>query len=140
SKIMHAGPGRDLRNARAIIIAAAVVDVPSERDGIPSLIRHPGGHRFSIERQKLGVTRAEIERNRKRWPVIAATHQAKVFHPREKIVILPAIVIGDSNLREQTFLPAAGVEETLHRIGTKKFLLVDRRAAGIAPPRDAQFS
>ena len=103
------------------------------------MLRHPIGHRSSIERQKLGVARAEIERNRKRWPVIAAAHRAKAFHPCEKIVILPAIVIGDSNLREETFLPAAGIEETLHRIGTKKFLLVDRRAAGIARPRDAQL-
>ena len=70
---------------------------------------------------------------------VVPASRAERFHAREEIVVLPAIVVADSDLREQSFLPAAGVEEALHRIGAEIFFVVNRRAAGGVTANDPEF-
>src|SRR5690348_14636759 len=85
SKIMHTGPGGDLIDAGAVIIATAIVDVPPQGRGlVPAFGLHVIGHSKLVEARELLVARALVNGDRESAPAVRPSSIAQAMHLGEK--------------------------------------------------------
>jgi hypothetical protein len=117
-EVVNAGPGRDVFDARAVVVAAAVVEVPAQLRVAEAFAVEPADEREGIERQQLGRDR-ELERgNGEMRRVLQRVDALREF------AVLRQRVFAHAVHGQQAVLPFAVKEQALLRAVAKVALVV----------------
>jgi hypothetical protein len=114
-EIVQAGPGRHRVVPRAVVVAAAVVQVPVQRPGGIAFAFQPLFERDGVQRAPGRVARRQRERNAEDFAAVAAGFGAQAFDPGEKAPVLGQFRLGQAGHGQQAVFPAAAAQQPLLR-------------------------
>ena len=131
-EVMQPGEGGNLRRTRAVIIAAAVIEVPQQRWRAVAFTRQPGGEGEVVERTPFRILRGEGDGNGENLAPVAA---ARAFQPLDEGEKAAAVAI---LLRQQRLLPAPAKTQPFRRGIDQIRLAVAWRVAICTACKDAE--
>jgi hypothetical protein len=134
-EVVHAGPGRGLRERGPEVVSAAVLDEPAQPGRAPAALLHVLRHGQAIERPHLGRIRAAGARNREGPPSGRISPRRPAAHLRLELGQLPQVVGAGAVPRVETLVPLPAVEEPLLWLAAEDLLGPNRVCLPRRDPR-----
>ena len=135
---MNARPGRGFAAARAIVVAAGVIDVPVQMRRIEPLRPQPVAHCQSVKRKQIAGAAGIFHGQGERWAAVVSA-LPKGGHQCIKTPILRPLGRCNADMRQQAVFPPAIAIQPLLRHGAQIALVIARPPCKRIACQHAQF-
>ena len=122
---MDSRPGADLGDAGSEIVAAAIVHIPAEGRGAKSFAVHPLGHGDAVQCQQAGILGTPVHRDGKSWKTVGTEAPPIGLHAGQEGAHLIPLAGVETQLGNQSLLPASVDEQPFGGIVAEEFFPVD---------------
>ena len=132
-EIVQPGPGRDPVIGRAVVVAAAVVQIPVQRRRGVAFALQPLPEGQRIQGAPRRVARGQHDRDAEDLAAVVADRAVQAVHQRQELAVLLDIGLGQPVHRQEAVFPTAVAQQAfLRRVRQDGLVVVGPRAKGVA--------
>ena len=132
-EVVQSGPGRHGAGVRAVVVAAAIVQIPAQGWRGIALAFQPLPEGDAIQRGPGRIARGQGQRDGEDLASVAAAPRMQGLHLGQEAAVLRQVGLGQALHRQQAVFPAAIAQQSfLRRMDQRGFVVVGRVAAGVA--------